>query len=881
MKKILLVSSVLVFCLFAVNSASAQVVAQNTSSGGVVVATVNIYNAKIVSQDGRNFALSFELSNESGVQPQVEYSVRLTENSSSGETLVDEKVYDKTISLDQKTTINQTINYSVPNALPAGTYGIWIMSRNESGLPLAIAYVGDVKIAASVAGTVEIIPDSCYLTAGTSTQKYSLSQGILISDSDKIIETCKIASNLSKGAVLTPKFETRSNSVFGTDVAQSGGATGTIEIKNGANDISLALPKATAPGNYVSILSLASSVGQITSNEVTANYTIKGLSGTIQNVILDKTFYKAGDMANLQIFRTLSGIVSTTTITTSITDGQGNACSNSAEVQIPSNILITNMQIPIAKDCANPKANITLSANGTILDSKDFQITTPANLLPKPAINANNLIIIIIIVLILLMIIFRKKKQPAVSALIFIFLLASALFGFSKNVSANTVSFGFSSNDPSIGCGNYCYVNIVTGLDKSSYTPSGNMIASNFSASNILVNITVQGYIDSGSHSTIASLTYFSSGGQTSVKNFTAPASAGSHNFNVYNYFCQVVPIFGSCISGTGGSKTQAIPFTVSAPLTISISANPSIVTSGGQTTITYSGSNTSAYTLSSNPDMVALSKTVKVANTDLNNVATVLQSANNLNGNPFNYTVPVNISQTTTFTLSATGTDGVTTASTSTIVNVAGKSCADCANGTGFQAPANVYATTTCSNMQPIITWTNLDSNVEDYIYRGATLIATITGNSYQDNAVALSNGKQYSYTIQEYDAGAASTSPMSAASSFTYSSCPKAQQPITSSTDCSASQAGSPIIYVNKAMTWTMENLDPKFIVSSTIWSGTDLPSAGITTNGTSLSKIYTTVGSKTINATTTGTIDGSSTYTATCSTTVKLKQGIIQEI
>ncbi len=79
---------------------------------------------------------------------------------------------------------------------------------------------------------------------------------------------------------------------------------------------------------------------------------------------------------------------------------------------------------------------------------------------------------------------------------------------------------------------------------------------------------------------------------------------------------------------------------------------------------------------------------------------------------------------------------------------------------------------------------------------------------------------------------------------------------------------------------MTWSVV-LGQGISASSTVWSGTDLPFGGISTIGSaSLSKIYTTVGTKTINATTTGTLNGS-LYTTTCSSTVKLDQGTNKEI
>ena len=297
MKKILIsIFSVLVFSTLFFNTAFAQ------TNGGVTVATVNISNAKIVSQEDRNFVISFDISNEVGIQPQIRYSVRLTKTSSTSQILFDERVYDETLSLGENTSINKIIEYSVPSSLSLGTYSLWINSKNSTGFPLGTAFLGEVKIAENVGNTVEIVPDSCQFFLGEG--QFQLASGMTIGPDDIFTAKCKVKSNFSTDTTFKPNFVTRSYTLFGDIASTTGGSSENIIIKKGINEIVFKLPKALKPQNYNLTFDLVSSDSKVISNSIIFNYAISGQSGTIQNVVFDKTYYKAGDTANLQIFST-------------------------------------------------------------------------------------------------------------------------------------------------------------------------------------------------------------------------------------------------------------------------------------------------------------------------------------------------------------------------------------------------------------------------------------------------------------------------------------------------------------------------------------------------------------------------------------------------
>jgi hypothetical protein len=446
----------IVFC----GTANAQTSSSASVSGGVLVATVNIDNAKIVSQDDRNFSISFDISNRIGAQPQIKYAVQLTKVSSTGQDVIDEKVYDEVLSLGENTTVNKTINYTVPSSIPAGTYELSLESKNESGLILAYISLGTVNISENKTQTVEIVPGSCQLTVqgGSTTTDYISNGPLPITVDQKIIANCIISSSFSGEISLLPNFVTMEHTVFGSIVSTSGGSVESINIKNGTSRISVELPQTLKPEDYDVEFSLISSDKSVVSNKVYFDYILVGDSGVIENAVFNKTFYKAGDIANIQLslvtnIASISNVqpiltnnLASTSIYISITSDSGRICGSTTSMELTN---FPNVQVPIINDCSNPQANIVLSmidATGKeiVLDQKNFQINTPNAQANSPTkLNAETIILIsagLIVVLILLAIII-KRKHSVIQVLIIFLLSSSMMFGFLNKVFADTYSW--------------------------------------------------------------------------------------------------------------------------------------------------------------------------------------------------------------------------------------------------------------------------------------------------------------------------------------------------------------------------------------------------------------------------------------------------------
>ena len=396
-----------------------------------LVASVNIYSAKLVSQNGNTFTVNFDIYNRIGSQSGIKYAAALVDKSGA---TVDENVYSDVVVLGQDQTVHKTITYTPATSLAAGKYKLWIISENESGLSLGLNTVGDVTIVSNP-GTpnIQILTDTCSLTVGKNTKtKYTLDQGVDIGNTESLTASCSVFSTFKGTNSFTPAFETRARNIFGPKVADAGGATSSISIKQGTSTISLVLPKALNPQAYDVLLTLAANAGAVTSNTVDFHYVIRGISGTVQNAVFDKASYVAGDTANLKILisdpaDTFSGSragsstpIVNKIVNVTITAKDGTACGSISQSLYSKDGDLLNLKIPITADCSNPSANVTFSAapvGGTqqVLDSKTF--TTPPEV--KNPSGYNNIstknIIIIIICLILLAIIvsiyekFHKK----------------------------------------------------------------------------------------------------------------------------------------------------------------------------------------------------------------------------------------------------------------------------------------------------------------------------------------------------------------------------------------------------------------------------------------------------------------------------------------
>ncbi len=262
-----------VFLLSSISFAYGQVTSTVTTEGNqkaIIVASVGIQDAKITSQTDSTIALSFNLTNGTGVQSGVRYAVELVSKQKEGYVTIDSKVYDETLTLLENTKTSREIVYTAPAGIE-GVYEIRISSGTVSGIPLAGATLGEVTFKKYIPGGIYIAPESCTLTAigNQRDRKTTFSQITRLINSQTLRLDCSVTNSFTTPITATPRIETRYRSVFGEQVEVLGGDITPIAFTaNETKTFGIALPKSSKPQVYGGTISLVAK--DIVSNTLSA-----------------------------------------------------------------------------------------------------------------------------------------------------------------------------------------------------------------------------------------------------------------------------------------------------------------------------------------------------------------------------------------------------------------------------------------------------------------------------------------------------------------------------------------------------------------------------------------------------------------------------------
>ena len=605
-KKFLFLLAVLfIVPLSIINYASAATTATTTNTmQAVTVATVNVYNAKIDSQTGNTVNVSFDLTNRAGIQPQIKYAVMIIKQTSSTQTLIDEKVYNDIISLGENDKRHITATYTAPASLN-GTYMLLIDTENESGFPFGITPVSQVTFTGS-GSYLSIDPSASYLTVtqDATTTNYNLLQGVDIKSSENLILHYNISNPSSNDITAVPHIVTYYRDIFGNIVGNQDFPSITIP-KNSTATLSLEIPKPTDPQAYNAVLTLNGANGNQISNDLTIRYVIYGISATIQNIVFNKQSYQKGDTAIISFLWSGSadkyglrfgGSSSTTPIGLSmqIKDQNGNSCAD------PYVTTLTNgdyqiINIPITNNCATPVAIVTLAdQSGTILANNTF---TTASTTTSSAGNSSVLwiifwIIILIAIAIIVIYYFKQKKRISIfskgKAIMILLLIVGGVFLYGGQAKADT-SIGGLNGDIVLTS------NFKNGI--SSYHPG----------KTISVDVSIK-FLNNAGQSIIAGSITNAGDNNSSTKSYNSGIIINdstqyfSSNGNFFNEFYFIAPSYPrqyyiATVVNIGplyGELLTFLDYQVlgnNVPSSCSINANPSTIYIGKTTTSTISWS--------------------------------------------------------------------------------------------------------------------------------------------------------------------------------------------------------------------------------------------------------------------------------------------------
>lgn len=464
-----------------------------------LLATVNIHSAKIVSQEGNTFNISFDISNREGIQTGVKYGVALIMNKLNGsQFVVDEKVYPESITLPENSSISKNITYTAPDIL-GGKYSLYLTSNNESGFPFAISYLGEVKLSPLAKG-ISIGSDTCSVSivGDKSGRVYTINEGVDIDKGESLKLTCDAINTLDSSVTVSPSFETRVRSLYGNVVEQ--GQVDTTPVTFNAQEkksFTVNLPKLENPQVYNVKFSL-NSEGTF-SNPIYIKYMINGTIATINNLFFDKDSYKKGEIANLSVLWTKPNVELLRTedpksaniyLSTFVTNKKGKVCAEELKQLIPQNDFSSKIIAPVfmQSSCVNPEVSVKLmTEDGTVLDQKSFKVESFDD--GSKSLNTIQLILILIGAIIIIALSYylkKKNKMPSdpnnsnnstipLNIIFPFFILFALTFISPANIAhADTFSIGnngvvasvnFSATDisgvdyPSTGIGVSCYTN--------------------------------------------------------------------------------------------------------------------------------------------------------------------------------------------------------------------------------------------------------------------------------------------------------------------------------------------------------------------------------------------------------------------------------------
>jgi hypothetical protein len=385
----LTINILVVFVLtFFVSSVQAAEIPAPTQKNKVTVAMVDVYNAKIVSQDKNKFKLFFDLSNHANIQPDVKYAVRLVKEEKGIQVVMDEQIYPEAVNLGENETIPKEIAYVAPAYL-SGNLQLWIVARNQNGLMLAMVHPGDVILNGD-GQYAEINAKSCFLKVDGEAggKQYTLGQGVDIKNEEKLIATCEITNHSSVALTATPKIETHWRTTFGRVVPDNQEPQKVLALNpQEKKQVSFTLSKAIMPQAYDAVVNLANTKGDVISNKVVFHYVLRGASATIQNLRLDKDYYQKGDTAKASFFWTPSadsfpGSRFGATdggklfVTISIKDKNNANCTTAnGKKELDSKEKTPSFDFPITTDCLNPQISVAIQdAKGLILDQNDYKL---------------------------------------------------------------------------------------------------------------------------------------------------------------------------------------------------------------------------------------------------------------------------------------------------------------------------------------------------------------------------------------------------------------------------------------------------------------------------------------------------------------------------
>ena len=485
--KFFLTTSIIVLSVFFAQKVLAEAEFEKTlSNNAIVISRVNIQDAKIISQEGNELEISFDLNNREGAQSGIKYGVKLFKKEEKGIVLVDEYVYPEIISIAANESITKKIKYLPPSNTKEGLYEVQVSARVYSGMLIGTQALGEVSLGKQDA-SFEIIKETCStrVEKAKTPKAQNLGNYIVVTKDDKIVLSCVVKNNTEDVITVSSAYKTFQKTLYGEEVSGLDAPKTTITLRALEEKIvDFPLPQISVPQIYVSKVFLESENG-VLSNYIPVLYVVSGLSATIQNVSLDKNSYKSKEIAKIGLFWSPfsdnKDEIKTITYNIDIINKNNKSCLEKPTEGQMMGIGFIEIPAQIIRNCDEPEVKVSLlGSKGEILDQKSLIFKT-AN---SPVRISVALVAFVVLLLVLVILLYFKNKKKnnkkdgdgstkdqiglAVIAVMFVLGLS---FLTSNTASADVIYMDASGECYPGSCYSWEYIAITVYTDKATYSP--------------------------------------------------------------------------------------------------------------------------------------------------------------------------------------------------------------------------------------------------------------------------------------------------------------------------------------------------------------------------------------------------------------------------
>ena len=400
-KKISIWIIAFLFFFFGINLSQATTVLQPTIENeegeiifdendvGDVVANVGLYNAKIIEKSEEKLKIYFEIkNNDSKTHSDLVYAVEIIEklDGSVGVSRA-KKVYNEKINLTEKQQVEKEIEFKIPQYL-SGDFEVLVSLADVNGLLMALNTIDKIHLENSNP-FIEMKMEKCYLTVEGESggQKYSMVEGVAVDENENLVVNCEVENHFNESKNVKPELKFYKRSLYGDQIDFDFNVDEEFIFE--ANEIKLihfSLPKPEKSQAYSVSMNLVEN-NNVISNQAKVHFVIGGASATVQNISLDKNYYKKGDKMELNLL--LSGSadsfpnsrIETTELSDIFVEVFVFNSDNNSECVFLKDTVSSNYpmaeydNLEVLNDCHNPQATVVLrDENDNILDERTVKI---------------------------------------------------------------------------------------------------------------------------------------------------------------------------------------------------------------------------------------------------------------------------------------------------------------------------------------------------------------------------------------------------------------------------------------------------------------------------------------------------------------------------